>query len=355
MQRYHRYSNGKYHNEGGRRHLHAAWLVVIDVLLIGVALVIFSLFHHVLPRDLSASAPRRTMAPARTPVTASAPSRKPSSTPASDLPEKNIAATSAPTPEPTDAPGEFGIRFADKFTNGEVIQTDTLYQSPTLCVSLSTVQQGEVTYLVQDIYVRSIQQLRTAFAGDAYGIAINDWVKNIAQDNQAIAAINGDYYGIGEAGVVIRNGVLYREQASGDVCVLFNDGVMAVYEKGVFDAEMALDLGAFQAWDFGPSLLSPDGEALSNIKSRVSGLNPRTAIGYYEPGHYCFVVVDGRQEGYSIGMTLEDLSQLFASLGCQAAYNLDGGQSSVMVFQDKVVSSPYNGGRKTSDIVFVCE
>ena len=63
------------------------------------------------------------------------------------------------------------------------------------------------------------------------------------------------------------------------------------------------------------------------MTARVQGLNPRSAVGYYEPGHYCFVVIDGRQPGYSKGATLMQLAQLFESLGCKEAYNLDGGKS----------------------------
>ena len=87
----------------------------------------------------------------------------------------------------------------------------------------------------------------------------------------------------------------------------------------------------------------------------VSDVNPRTGIGYYEPGHYCFVVVDGRQGGYSAGMRIERFAQLFADLGCKAAYNLDGGQSSVMTFRQSFVNRPYLGGRDSGDILLIRE
>ena len=157
----------------------------------------------------------------------------------------------------------------------------------------------------------------------------------MAKENNAIAAINGDYYGIGASGVVIRNGVLYNSRPDGDVCVLFYDGTMKVYQAAEFDAQKVMAAGAYQAWSFGPSLLSADGKALSSFRGPVSGTNPRTAIGYYEPGHYVFVLVDGRQAGYSDGMTLAQLSALFEELGCKVAYNLDGGKTSVMTFGGK--------------------
>ena len=81
--------------------------------------------------------------------------------------------------------------------------------------------------------------------------------------------------------------------------------------------------------------------------------NPRTAIGYYEPGHYCIIVVDGRQNGYSSGYTNAQMSELFYSMGCKIGYNLDGGQSTVMAWDGKIAHSPYKGGRKVSDIVYI--
>ena len=70
-----------------------------------------------------------------------------------------------------------------------------------------------------------------------------------------------------------------------------------------FSVEEAIEQGAWQAWTFGPALLNTDGSVLTSFAStnRIISANPRTAIGYYEPGHYCLVVVDGR--GESAGIT----------------------------------------------------
>ena len=101
--------------------------------------------------------------------------------------------------------------------------------------------------------------------------------------------------------------------------------------------------------------LAPDGGTISsfNSSSRIISANPRTAIGYYEPGHYCLVVVDGR--GDSAGISLPELSQLFSDLGCKAAYNLDGGNSSIMVWQNDVINNPSGGGRESSDALLIAE
>lgn len=79
------------------------------------------------------------------------------------------------------------------------------------------------------------------------------------------------------------------------------------------------------------------------------------AIGYYEPGHYCLVVVDGRQRGYSLGLEMTELSKLMKQLGCTEAYNLDGGMTAMMAYGTELYSQPCGGGRQNCDIVYVAE
>ena len=102
-------------------------------------------------------------------------------------------------------------------------------------------------------------------------------------------------------------------------------------------------------------MLDGEGKAKSEFDSSVTTANPRSAIGYYEPGHYCFVAVNGRGEENSAGIKMADFSKLFEDLGCTVAYNLDGGKSSVMVWDlgSKDINTPYDGGRSVSDIIYI--
>lgn len=104
-------------------------------------------------------------------------------------------------------------------------------------------------------------------------------------------------------------------------------------------------------------LLDENGDTMTEFhcKSSILGKHPRTAFGYYGPGHYCFVLVDGRQRPYSAGLRMEELSELMYELGCAAAYNLDGGQSATMSDGQRIINSPSGGGRTTTDIVYVGE
>jgi len=366
--------------------------VVLDLLVLAVLVAAFALYQFVLPQPYAAVTPASSNAssiagaaataadvspagaggaPASTgsAVIAAATATSVAATPTGAATAAATSAAATPTSAATATPNSTatavtasdssqdlgGGKFADKFTSGEVVSTATTYASANVNVTLSEVQKGGMTYYVEDVYIRNITDLRTAFAQDTYGKSIVDWPLNIAQQNDAIAAINGDYYGAGTIGAVIRNGTLYSARADGDVLVLFYDGTMKVYSQAAFNADEVMAAGAYQAWSFGPALLSEDGQALSGFRGGISGLNPRTAIGYYEPGHYVFVVVDGRQAGYSNGVSLDQLAALMEDLGVRVAYNLDGGKTSQMTFGDALVNQPTQGGRTTSDIIYIGE
>ena len=183
-------------------------------------------------------------------------------------------------------------------------------------------------------------------------------VERMLKDNGAILAVNGDYYLNIHKGIIVRNGVvLQSEEGTNDICVLNRDGVMKTYTPGTYSAAEILESEPWQVWCFGPELLDSEGRAKEefNTSANIMKQNPRTAIGYYEPGHYCLVVIDGRLMGNSNGASMKALSEFMADLGCKAAYNLDGGASSGMAFDRKLISKPSGGGRAVSDVVMICE
>lgn len=214
----------------------------------------------------------------------------------------------------------------------------------------------KITYYTADIYVTNTGVVKTAFAENTYGKNIKSSVNEMAEENGAIWAINGDFYGNSEEGVVIRNGVKYRDNLnSADICVLFTDGTMKTYPYNEFNIDEVIEQGAWQAWNFGPMLLDGSGNVLPsfNTTTYLNSRNPRSAVGYVEPGHYVFVTVDGRMEGYSKGATISELAAIMEDEGCQTAYNLDGGKSAMMYFDGKIINKPDGDGRDISDIVYI--
>ncbi len=336
-----------------KRNLPLGLVIVIDLFFVGVGLVVFALFHHVIPRDFKSSG----LALPASAVTVQTSLETTSAVRISPAATNIIAGTSESDSDVADTASEVGTwraKFAGKFTDGPVEQTATTYRSSNINIAINKVSANGTTYFVADIYLSDISYFKTAFAKGIYGHGLSDEALDIANENNAILGISGDYYGIRDVGVVIRNGQLYREGSLDDVLVMNNDGSMQTFTREQFDIEQVKANGAWQAWSFGPMLLD-GGQPMSSFNSRLNPQNPRAAIGCFEPGHYCFVVVDGRQPGYSDGMTLTELSRIFDDLGCTTAYNLDGGKSALMTFQGKIVNQPYQGGRKVSDIVYIGE
>ena len=338
------------------------WVVVtIDVLVFAVALNVFSLFHHVIPRNVEPvgiSSSRENMAAQANPVAQPSPTAQ-EQPEASVAPAATDASVATQVPEPTATPdpvGYFGTKFADRFTSGEVNQDAWHYQSANLNINNSVIEYCGTDVFISDIYVRDISSFATAFAKDRYGRNYSEEIRDMAVRANAIVSINGDYYGNSDDGAIIRNGTLYREDSyvDCDMCVLYWDGTMKTFPQGQFDARAEMEAGAYQSWAFGPMLLDANGQAMTSFNSSVNPDNPRTAIGYFEPGHYCFVVVDGRT-AKSEGISTQELSELMYSLGCKVAYNLDGGKTSQMYWGTNLVNNPSGGGRNCSDIVLIRE
>lgn len=267
-------------------------------------------------------------------------------------------------------------KFADKFTD-EVVAGDTFYTSRDLSIHLSYSQYDtgildksasgkhlkygtQVSYVLADIYVGDITCLRTAFAQDTYGVGYSEKLTDMSEEIQAVLAVNGDSYSNNrhkDNGTIIRNGIIYRSQPTdAETCVLNWDGTMDIYGPGQLDVKQLIDRGAYQSWIFGPSLLDENGKAKDSFLTwnYIKQSHPRTAIGYYEPGHYCLLLVDGRQKS-TRGMFPDEMAKVFEELGCKAAYNLDGGHCSFMTFQDRVANHPYKPEHEITDGIFITE
>ena len=255
---------------------------------------------------------------------------------------------------------------ADSATSA--VLTDTTYTSDDVDISVSTVTTGTgddtVTYYVADVTLTDATVLRSAFAQNAFGENITETTSDVAADNDAVFAINGDYYGFRDTGIVIRNGVVYRDEGARQGLALYTDGHVEVYDETATTADQLVADGVWNTLSFGPALLE-DGQILSGIEDvevdtnfgnhSIQGEQPRTAVGVVDDNHLVFVVVDGRSPGYSAGVTMTGLAEIMQGLGATTAYNLDGGGSSTMVFGGELVNNPLGKDeeRGTSDILYI--
>lgn len=295
----------------------------------------------------------------------------------SEYEASQTAATSAGSASDSSATDDSGTTDTDTASSTDTaadsadtkeILTDTSYQSGGDSIDISTVVTGSgaetVTYYVADVVLSDATTLRSAFAQDSFGENITETTSGIAEDNNALFAINGDYYGFRSTGIVIRNGVVYRDEGAREGLAFYQDGTVKVYDETATTAQQLVDDGVWNTLSFGPALLE-DGQIIDGIEDvevdtnfgnhSIQGEQPRTAVGVIDENHLVFVVVDGRAEGYSDGATMTELAGIMQDLGAETAYNIDGGGSSTMYFNGALVNNPLGKGeeRGTSDILYI--
>lgn len=176
-----------------------------------------------------------------------------------------------------------------------------------------------------------------------------DTTSGIAQRNNAVAAINaGGFYdangtGTGRSpyGFIIHDGkfVLGQDASEDEVneFVGFNsDGNLIA---GNYSKSELKKMDVREGISFGPPLIVNGQKMISNGDGGW-GVGPRTAIGQRKDGTVLFLVIDGRQPGYSVGATLRDLQNILYEEGAEIAANLDGGSSSTLFLNGKVVNKP---------------
>lgn len=345
-----------------RRRVSVAMTILADVLAAALLLLFFYVTNYVITPDVEgiplpppSAAPSASAAISATAsATASAEPTAATGNEPSTAPTDTQQQTATPVPSSPADPSSLRAKFADKFTAGDVEKTDSSYKSANVNVSIDKVQDNGVTYFVADIYVADIKCFKTAF-GSTNKLGAREFVADTLKATGGIVGINGDNC-LNNPCLLIRNGIYYPKftKSSSDELVMYNDGTMKAISGSRFDMNQVKSESPYQVWGFGPMLLK-DGQPMTKFNSTLQGTNPRSAIGYYEPGHYCLVVVDGRQPGYSNGYTLTDLSNLFYKLGCKVAFNLDGGGTTQMAFLGNRISSPCSDFRKTYDCIYIAD
>ena len=241
--------------------------------------------------------------------------------------------------------------------------TDTSYSDDNISVTLTEKTVSKTQVYIADVTVSSSKYLKTAFAQNTYGNNVTAKTSETAANNNAILAVNGDYYGANTTGYVIRNGVVYRDtvredSSNGDLAIYKDGSFKIVYEDQVSADQLVKD-GVVNLLAFGPSLVE-NGEIVVDTNSEVGqsmSSNPRTAIGIIDENHYIIIVSDGRTSE-SEGLSLYQLAEIMKSYSVKTAYNLDGGGSSTLYFNGQVINKPTTNGntiseRSVSDIVYI--
>ena len=251
-------------------------------------------------------------------------------------------------------------------STGKVTKTDTTYKDDNMDIKITTGKTSDTTYYVADIKLSSADYLKTALAQNTYGTNITDTTSSIAQQNNAIFAINGDYYGANQSGYVIKNGQVYRDtdrNSDYEDLAVYSDGSFKTFKESDTTAQKLVDSGVVNTFAFGPTLVENGKIAVSENEEVGQAMadNPRTAIRSSKRvmavctilSLFLMVVPVNRQ-----GLTLYEMAELMKSYGVTTAYNLDGGGSSTMYFNGQVINKPTTNGNKiseraVSDIVYI--
>jgi len=240
--------------------------------------------------------------------------------------------------------------------------SENAYSDGNISITITNYREYDTDIYVSDVTVSDASYLKTAFADATYGKNVTETTSAIASESSAILAINGDFYGAQNSGYVIRNGTIYRDtvsDSSQEDLVMYSDGTFKIVTEGSVSASDLIAKGAVQVLSFGPGLIENGKISVTSGEEvgKAMASNPRTAIGQISDLHYVLVVSDGRTNE-SAGLSLTELAGFMQGLGANTAYNLDGGGSSTMVFNGKVINKPTTNGksikeRSVSDIVCI--
>ena len=277
-----------------------------------------------------------------------------------------IARVYSNTPQNTEGTSAIVVQEKDTDSQSQtspshVVSNENSYSDENISITIQEYRENNTTIYVADVQLSSAEYLKTALAKGKYGKNVTEKTSEIAEDNNAILAINGDYYGSQERGYVLRNGVLYRNisDRNQEDLVIYQDGSFEIITESEISADTLAENGAEHILSFGPALVIDGAIAVTEDEEvgKAKSSNPRTAIGIIDELHYVFVVSDGRTDE-SRGLSLFELAEFMASLDVEIAYNLDGGGSSTMVFNGKVINNPTSSGksmkeRSVSDIVYI--
>jgi len=244
---------------------------------------------------------------------------------------------------------------------------DYFYEDPTIRVSISYKETTEymegyrgrnMGYWVVDVKVGDASQLRTA-AAESFNTETTLPVSDIANRVNAVVAINGDYFARHKEGYAIRQGSLIRDKLKGnrDALLIDEDGDFHVYhlpEKGSL-TDTVNGKKVTNAFYFGPILVE-NGEVPKKLPN-FTFLKPdkyyaRLAICQVDKLHYKLILTTMEQD-YTLGIRLKDFAKLCQAEGAQIAYNLDGGLSTTLFFNNKRINEQKKVNfRSIPDIVY---
>lgn len=218
------------------------------------------------------------------------------------------------------------------------------YHDASLDIRVETFRMHDTTVMEVRVKLMDPSQLRTALAARPPSKKTMI-VSSMARKNNAVLAINGDYFSYHDKGVVVRNGRQIRNRATGkrDVLIIDDEGDFSILYRCTKADYMAVAERTRHAFCFGPGLVI-DGripQHVANVDMDIAQDKPtqRMAIGQTGPLEYLILATEGPENKGSVGFTIQQMADLCLEKGCINAYNLDGGSSSTIVLNNRKINS----------------
>ena len=229
------------------------------------------------------------------------------------------------------------------------------YEDPSISVKIEKGRLYETNYVVAHVKVANASQLRTVMASNYYSPSTLSG-ETMARRTNAVLAINGDYFSSRNgAGYVARQGKVYRtkcDKAQFDILIIDKQGDLHILQNATNEELKTWENDVVNGFTFGPGLIG-NGEvkrytaADVTIDCAVEKSAQRMCLAQIGPLEYLCICSEGPEDPGSVGMTLDQFTDLVASFeGIQNAYNLDGGSSCHVVFDGKKINAPLNPKRR---------
>ncbi len=181
----------------------------------------------------------------------------------------------------------------------------------------------------------------------------------IAEKYQAVFAISDDFFGYRlwndqRPGIIVRDGKIWSEKTRAgdakvwpplDLIALFADGSMKTFESDAHTAQEYLDMGVVSTWAFGPILVE-NGRICEDLNRwRTTDRAPRMAVGITADGTILAIDALGRRKD-AVGVTTTWLAEKMLQFGAVEALNLDGGNTTSMIFMGDIINRPEDVNKK---------
>ena len=234
------------------------------------------------------------------------------------------------------------------------------YRDPTILALVWRERINNRSTTIAEIKVADGSQLRRKLAEDTYGSSVQSYASKLAQSANAVVAMNADFYGFRQIGVTVYQRQLFRFSPDKlDNCFINSKGDMLFMRAGSIQDEMQMyqymaENDVLFSLSFGPILV--DNGVLQHCDSypigEIDREYSRAGLGMLDELHYLYMTVN-HCNGQNPRCNVNEFAELMYSKGCYKAYNLDGGQTSEIVFHNVPINYiDFNAERTVTDIIY---